>query len=75
MKNPIFTTRKRNYWKGQIRIGDVVQSVLSQEIGLVVETWTNHRNQITTVDVLWGEGSESRQSVFPSGLVVICKGQ
>ena len=75
MRNPIFTTRKRNYWKGQIKIGDVVQSVLSKEIGLVVETWTNHRNQITTVDVLWGEGSESRQSVFPSDLTIICKGQ
>ena len=75
MKNPIFTTRKRNYWKGQIKIGDVVQSVLSQEVGLVVETWTNHRNQITTVDVLWGKGSESRQSVFPSDLKIICKGQ
>ena len=71
--NPIFTKRKRNYWKGQIKVGDVVQR--GTEVGLVVETWTNHRNQITTVDVLWGEGSESRQSMFPSGLKIICKGQ
>ena len=71
--NPIFTNRKRNYWKGQIKVGDVVQR--GTEVGLVVETWTNHRNQITTVDVLWGEGSESRQSMFPSGLKIICKGQ
>ncbi len=73
MRNPIFTSRKRNYWKGQIKIGDVVQR--DKEVGLVVETWTNHKNQITTVDVLWGEGSEGRQSVFPSGLKVVCKGQ
>ena len=73
MRNPIFTSRKRNYWKGQIKIGDVVQR--GTEVGLVVNTWTNHRNQITTVDVLWGEGSESRQSVFPSDLTIICKGQ
>ncbi len=71
--NPIFTNRKRNYWKGQIKVGDVVQR--GTEVGLVVETWTNHRNQITTVDVLWGEGSESHQSVFPSGLKIICEGQ
>ena len=71
--NPIFTNQKRNYWKGQIKVGDVVQR--GTEVGLVVETWTNHRNQITTVDVLWGEGSESRQSVFPSGLKIICEGQ
>ena len=71
--NPIFNSRRNFYWKGQIKIGDVVQR--GKEIGLVVETWTNHKNQITTVDVLWGEGSESRQSVFPSGLQILSKGQ
>jgi len=73
MRNPIFTSRKRNYWKGQIKIGDVVRR--ANEVGLVVETWTNHKNQITTVDVLWGEGSENRQSVFPSDLAIVSAGQ
>ena len=56
---PIFTNHRR-LMKGQVKVGDKVQR--GSDVGLVVNWWSNHKNEITTVDVLWGE-SKIPQSV------------
>ncbi len=66
--NPVWSKR-RTYYKGQMKIGDIVS--YQDMVGIIVETWTNHKNQITTVDVLWGDGNEARKSHFPSHLKLI----
>jgi hypothetical protein len=75
MKNPIFTKRRR-YWKGQIRVGDLVRvrshvDTKYAKVGLVMDTWTNHKSLIQSVDVLWGDGSQPIKCHDPSVLVLV----
>ena len=76
MRNPIFNTNRR-YWKGQIRVGDVVKVRQDKRstapVGIVINTWTNHKNLVQSVDVLWGDGSSPTKCHDPSVLEIICK--
>tara|TARA_B100000131_G_scaffold70620_1_gene67028 strand:- start:858 stop:1049 length:192 start_codon:yes stop_codon:yes gene_type:complete len=57
---------------GDLVTGDGMTTCDYQDmVGIIVETWTNHKNQITTVEVLWGAGNEARKSHFPSHLKLI----
>ena len=76
MRNPIFTNR-RQYWKGQIRVGDVVRVRQDRrptaKVGIVINTWTNHKNLIRSVDVLWGDGSDPTKCHDPAVLEIVSK--
>ena len=74
---PLFTNRRR-YWKGQLRVGDVVRirsHGANAKVGLILDTWTNHKNLIQSVDVLWGDGSEPIKCHDPSVLIIVSQAQ
>ncbi len=70
-----YFTSNRRYYRGQLKVGDLVKIKShvgdGAKVGLIVDVWTNHKRLIQQVDVLWGDGAEPRKCHDPSVLEVV----